>query len=324
MRKYFNNLHKLIGNTPMAKITYIYKGKENCLFFKLEWYSFSGSIKDRMALYILENEYKSGVINKNTEIVEVTSGNTGIAFASLGAYLGNKVTIFMPNKMSKERANLIRAYGAGLVPVSGGFIDSLELAERYAKQRLAYMPRQFENELNKEAHKQGLIQEINSDLNKINLKPEVFVSGVGTGGTIMAAAESFDACKIVAMQPESSPILKVGSKIGNHKIEGISDEFIPPLINLNKVDEIIDVNDNDSILMSKRLSAKLGLGVGISSGANFLACVKYQQKLKENKIIVSVFADSNKKYMSTDLFKDIIYNPNYISNSVQLKEFKII
>lgn len=316
----------IIGNTPMIKISYEFKNKKKYIYAKLEYYNLTGSIKDRVALYILNNAIKRGELKENMPIIEATSGNTGIALAALGKTYKHKVYIFMPDWVSKERIKLMQGYGAEVILYSkenGGFIRCIEEAKKLAIAKNGFLANQFANIDNFLAHYETTGEEI------IYQVPESiygFLSGVGTGGTLMGTGkklkEKFNDLKIVAIEPDKMPLitnLKYGSKMyshGEHKIEGIGDEFVPDLIDINSIDDVILVNDDDSINMAKKLAKELGLGVGISSGANFLGSILLNDKI--DKPIVTVFADDNKKYLSTDLFKDISYSKSFISNNVNL------
>lgn len=320
-----NQLRKLIGNTPLIKINYKFKGQPYFIYAKLEYYNYTGSIKDRMALNILTDAYNNGKIKEGDEIVEATSGNTGIAFSALGAYLGHKVTIFMPNWMSKERINLIKSYGANIRLVSseeGGFIGSIKLSEEYASRGNCFLPSQFANKSNTNAHYLTTAPEIFS-----KVKPDSFVAGVGTGGTLMGIGKYFKDqnkdIKVIAMEPASSPTLREEHKVGAHRIQGISDEFVPELVERKIVDEIIDVHDGDGIIMAKKLAGELGLGVGISSGANFIAAHMIQEKYGAQKVI-TIFADDNKKYLSTDYSKEEPMKEDYYSQYIELISFEVI
>lgn len=327
----FDDISEMIGNTPLLEIHYNYKGQNRKLYAKAEYYSLSGSIKDRVAFYILKNAYQNGTISINDTIVEATSGNTGIAFCSMGSYLGHKVIIYMPDWMSLERINLMKSFGAEIRLVSkeqGGFLGSIAMTEELAKHGGVFLPCQFSNEDNCKAHYLTTGMEIVKQLNKLGLVADGVVAGVGTGGTIMGIGRKLKKvnprCKIYPLEPLNSPTLSTGYKVGKHRIQGISDEFIPSILNLNETDDIISVDDIDSIIMSKMLSQKLGIGVGISSGANFLGCVMAQNMLGSNSIIVTVFADDNKKYLSTDYSNDFEVKESYLSKDITLLGVKVI
>jgi len=316
---------KLVGNTPMVKITYKNNGKTSVIFAKLEYYNFSGSIKDRMAFHILSKSYTEGLIAPNDHIVEATSGNTGIAFSAQGRALGHPVVIYMPDWMSRERIDIMRCYGAEIRLVSkdeGGFLGSIARAEEMAKmQANVFLPRQFDNCLNCEAHFKTTGPEIWAQLNSIGLTPDVFVAGVGTGGTVMGVREYLKQrnpnAKAHPLEPSNSPTLSTGHCVGKHRIQGISDEFIPSIVKLNELDKIVEVDDGDSIIMAQKLSTVLGLGVGISSGGNFLGAVKLQQENPETTV-VTMFSDCNKKYLSTDYCKTEPIKNDFLSSNIEL------
>lgn len=314
-----------IGNTPMIKINYEYKGKEKYIYTKLEYYNLTGSIKDRVAYYIINNAIKDGKIKEGMPIIEATSGNTGIALAALGRFYNHPVYIFMPNWVSKERMDLIKNYGANIILFSkedGGFIRCVEEAKKMAEEKNAFLANQFASEDNFLAHYETTAEEI------IKQAPEKiygFVSGVGTGGTLMGTGkrlkEEFKDFQIVAIEPDKMPIISQGKIIAGHKIEGIGDDFVPDLVDREAIDDIILVNDDDAINMSRKLARELGLGVGISSGANLIGSILLNEKI--DKPIVTVFADDNKKYLSTDLSKDIDKNESFISNQIKLKSYEV-
>ena len=320
----------LIGNTPMIKIKYKYRGKENHIYVKLEMYNMTGSIKDRVAYYIIKTAKEKGSLKDNMPIIEATSGNTGISLAALGAYYHHPVYIFMPEWVSKERIQLMKLYGANIYLVSkkeGGFLKCVEEAKNLAKVLNGFLTNQFENEDNIIAHYETTGKEILEQLE--GEKIGGFISGVGTGGTLIGIGkrlkEKDDKIKIYALEPEKMPILSNGKIIEQHKIEGIGDDFVPQIYSRNQKiveKEIILINDDDAINMATKLSRQLGLGVGISSGANFIGSVLAQDKLENS--IVTVFADDNKKYLSTELGKKETEDINFISSKVQLLGYKVI
>ncbi|MEE3324724.1 MAG: cysteine synthase family protein [Methanosphaera sp.] len=318
------NIEKLVGNTPMIKINYDYEGKQGSIYTKLEYYNYSGSIKDRIALYIIQQERKNGNLRENQSIVEVTSGNTGIAFSAIGALFGHDVHIFMPDWVSLERRKLIEMYGAHVHLVSkkeGGFKKALELAEEFALKTGAYRPLQFDNKLNVEAQYKTTGQEIIDAIPDIN----AFVSGIGTGGTLMGIGkklkENNPNSKVFALEPSTLSILKMGMVEGSHMIEGIGDDFIPGIVEKDLIDDIVLIDDLDAINMAKRIAKEFGLGIGISSGANFLASVIMDNSdLK----IATVFPDDNKKYITTKLSEEIDENPELLSNKIKLISIEVI
>lgn len=322
-------LEHLIGRTPMLELAIDYKGEERRIFVKNESYNLTGSIKDRIALYTLKTAYEKGEITKGAPIVEATSGNTGIAFSAMGAILGHPVIIFMPDWMSEERKHLLRSLGAEIVLVSreeGGFLGSIEKTKEFAKKNPnTYLPSQFSNPYNSDAHYYGIGQEIVHEMNHLGLTIDGFVAGVGTGGTVMGIGrriqENFPNAKICPLEPLNSPTLSTGYKVAKHRIEGISDEFIPDLIHLDKLDSVISVDDGDAIVMAQKL-AKCGLGVGISSGANLIGALMLQNKLGKDSIVVTVFPDDNKKYLSTDLMKEEPIKEHFLSKDISIKGIK--
>ena len=325
-------LERLIGNTPLLAIEYEVRGRRRTIYAKSEQMNFTGSIKDRMALHILRNAYAVDAIRSGHTIVEATSGNTGIAFAAIGRALGHPVTIFMPNWMSRERMDLIHSLGANIVPVTkaqGGFLGSIRLAEELAAQRDdVFLPRQFSNSANVEAHEQTTGPELYWQLQQEGLSADGFVAGVGTGGTVMGVGRFLKrmtpTTRVYPMEPAESPTLTTGCKVGQHRIQGISDEFVPDILHLQELEATISVSDGDSILMAQRLASELGLAVGISSGANFLAGVKVQDSLGDDAVVATVFPDDNKKYLSTDLLRDEPVKSQYVSPGIALTNFRAL
>ena len=326
INKSMESLYSLIGNTPLLEINFKYKGEQRRIFAKAEQYNLTGSIKDRMALHIIKKAYEKGTLKKGDSIAEATSGNTGIAFSAIGTALGHPVTIFMPNWMSQERINLIKSYGANIELVSpeqGGFLGSISMTEGLVKDSdNVFLPCQFSNEDNTEAHYLTTGPEIISQLEHLGLKPDGIVAGVGTGGTIMGIGkyikEKAENIKVFPLEPSKSPTMSTGHKVGKHRIQGISDEFIPAIVELDKLDNIIQVDDGDSIIMAQMLASKLGLGVGISSGANFLGALKAQDLLGKDSIVVTVLPDDNKKYLSRDLMKEEPVKEGFLSTDIEL------
>lgn len=326
----FCHLWNLIGETPMLGISYRYKGETRKLYVKCEHYNLTGSIKDRMALYILQKAYEQGKIKHGDTIVEATSGNTGIAFSAIGKALGHHVRIIMPNWLSKERIDIIKSLGAEVILVSkeeGGFLGSIALSEKMAREEdNIFLPRQFENIYNAEAHRMTSGKEIWAQLQLDHIRPHAFVAGVGTGGTIMGVGrylrEKDPSIKIHPLEPLESPTLSTGHKVGSHRIQGISDEFIPAIVKLDQLNEVIKVSDGDSILMAQKLASQLGLAVGISSGANLIGAIQLQLASTTPMNVVTVFSDSNKKYLSTDLMKNEPVKEDYISPHIELLEYE--
>ena len=317
-------MEKTIGNTPLIKIQYEYQGKMNYIYAKLESYTLTGSIKDRVAYYIITKAKQRGTLKPKMPIIEATSGNTGISLAALGAYYKHPVYIFMPEWASRERVKLMQSFGAHVKLISaadGGFKKCLEEAEKTAQETNGFLANQFANQDNIIAHYETTGEEI---IHQLPEKVSAFISGVGTGGTLMGTGKKLkkwdENIKIVMLEPEKMPLVSQNKILGNHKIEGIGDEFIPELLDKNFLDRIILVNDEDAINMSRILAKDLGLGVGISSGANIIASVLAQEN--ENKPVVTVFPDDNKKYLSTSLSEPIVTDPNFVSNQIELLSYE--
>jgi cysteine synthase len=328
----FSHLWRVIGNTPMLEIVFRYHKEVRKVYVKCEHYNLTGSIKDRMALYILQESYRLGHIKPGDTIVEATSGNTGIAFSAIGKALGHNVIIIMPDWLSKERTDIIRSLGAEVILISkeqGGFQGSIDLSRKMAGENPGiFLPKQFENKYNAAAHEETTAKEVWKQLMNVNLKPDAFTAGVGTGGTIMGAAQFLKKkdlqIKLFPIEPLESPTLTEGHKVGKHRIQGISDEFIPPIVKLDELDDIIQVSDGDSIIMAQKIARELGLAVGISSGANFLGAVVAQNKIGSEATIATVFCDSNKKYLSTDLMREEPVKEHYQAPLIELLEYNPI
>ncbi|MDO5582380.1 MAG: cysteine synthase family protein [Planctomycetia bacterium] len=334
--KRLEGIKSLIGNTPLLQIDFTWRGKPRTIFAKAEYLNLTGSIKDRMAYHILRKGYETGMLQPDAPIAEATSGNTGISFSAIGRAMGHPVTIFMPDWMSSERRNLMKSYGAEIRLVSreeGGFLGSIQLAEDMQKNDPSvFLPRQFDNEDNSETHYLYTGPEIIAQLAKVQRGPDVFVAGVGTGGTVMGVGrfikKLFPQAKIHPLEPSNSPTLTTGYKIGFHRIQGISDEFIPAILKLNQLDSVVEVDDGDAIIMAQKLSRDLGLGVGISAGGNFLGAMKLLNAMPEEKAeeatVVTVFVDDNKKYLSTDYTKDEPAKPHFYAPDIELLQVTAI
>lgn len=282
----------LIGNTPLIKI------REN-IFAKLESVNPSGSIKDRMALHMLEIAEKNNEIKPGYEIIEATSGNTGISIAMIAALKGYKFTAIMAETMSAERRQIMRAYDASFI-LTPTMEDAVKKLEEFTTKENVWLPRQFENKTNVDCHRETTGKEILQQLDKIG----AFVAGVGTGGTLMGVAEAlrkkFPNIKIVAVEPAESAILS-GGKAGLHKIQGIGPGFIPKIVDISKIDEVVKIKSDDAIEMTRKLARENGLFVGISSGANILASLEIAKKMP-NENTVTVLPDSADRYLSMELF----------------------
>jgi cysteine synthase A len=322
-------LRQMVGHTPLLEIHYRVDGRPRCLYAKYESLNMTGSVKDRMACHILAEAYAHDVLHPGDTIVEASSGNTGISFAALGCALGHPVRIYMPDWMSQERVALLRAFGAEIVlvrPEDGGFLGAVQAAAGFARSTPhVFLPRQFENQANVRAHAASTGPEILLQLEAYGRRPTAFVAGVGTGGTVMGVGQAlraaFPRTRVHPLEPANSPTLRTGHKVGKHRIQGISDEFVPAVVDLEQLDHVVDVWDGDAILMAQALARTVGLAVGISSGANFLGAVQLVEELGEAATVVTVLPDSNKKYLSTDLCRDEPVRAGYWSPRVELDGF---
>ncbi len=325
-------LAAMVGQSPLLEISYQLDGRPGHIYAKYESMNMTGSVKDRMALHILREAYAREELEPGDMIAEATSGNTGISFAAFGRALGHRVRIYMPDWMSNERVQLIHSLGAEVIPVSaaqGGFIGSIRLAAEFAEEQdNVYLPRQFENPDNVAAHAATTGPEIEQQLAQFGRKPDAFVAGVGTGGTVMGVGEYLRrdgrSVQIHPLEPANSPTLRTGHRVGRHRIQGISDEFIPEIVKLDQLNEIVDVWDGDAILMAQQLGHRLGLAVGISSGANVIGAIKLAAELGDDAAVVTVLADSNKKYLSTALLHAEPPQDDYITPRVRLLPFRSV
>ena len=298
--KIANNITDLIGNTPLVRINKIVKDYQGDIIAKLEYFNPSFSIKDRIALAMIEDAEREGLIDKDTVIVEATSGNTGIGLALVAAQRGYRLILTMPENMSTERRLLLSFLGADLVLTSAqlGMEGAVNKAEELLKDmENSFMPRQFSNPANPEIHRNTTAEEIWCDTDG---KVDIIVSGVGTGGTITGIAESLkakkDTIKIVAVEPKNSAVLS-GQSPGTHKIQGIGAGFIPQVLKIGLIDRIIAVDDSDAINMAKYLAEREGILAGISSGAAMKAAIEVAKENRD-KMIVVIFPDSAQRYIS--------------------------
>ena len=310
MAHVYNDITEIFGNTPLVKLNSVAKGLGATVLAKLEFYNPSASVKDRLGVAIVDAAEKSGALKPGGTIVEATSGNTGIALAMVGAARGYKVILAMPETMSKERRMLLRAYGAELVltPGSEGMKGTVARAEQIvAETPGAILAHQFENEANPAIHRATTGPEIWNDTDGA---VDIFVAGVGTGGTITGAGnylkEQKPGLQVVAVEPEESPILNGGAP-GPHKIQGIGANFVPEILDREVYDEVIDVNITQSVAMARRLAVEEGILAGISSGATVEAAVQLAARPENaGKTIVVIVASFGERYLSTVLYEDLV------------------
>lgn len=306
MANIYNGFGSLVGKTPLYKPTNFAKDEQATILTKLELFNPAGSVKDRIAKGIIDDAIAKGLINKDTTIIEPTSGNTGIGLAAYGASLGLRVQIVLPDSMSVERRNLIRAYGAELVLTEGakGMKGAIEKAEELHKENSnSFIPGQFVNQVNPITHKNTTGPEIWEDTDG---NVDIFVAGVGTGGTISGVGEYLKSknpnIKIVAVEPKTSAVLSTGIK-GPHKIQGIGAGFVPDTLNTAIYDEIITIDNDDAFITGKEFARAEGILVGISSGAALKAAKELAARPEnKGKTIVVLLPDSGDRYLSTPLF----------------------
>lgn len=299
----YNGAIELIGNTPILKVKSMVD--ENCadVYVKLEKFNPGGSVKDRAALGMIEKAEKEGILKEGSVIVEPTSGNTGIGLAMIGILKGYKVVIVMPETMSKERRDLIKAYGAELVLTEGskGMKGAIEKANELVKNKGYFMPQQFENIANPEKHYETTADEIFNDINDL----DVFVAGVGTGGTATGVGkrlkEKINGIQVVAVEPSNSQVI-AGKKPGAHKIQGIGAGFIPQNYKAEYVDNVVPVTDEDAIRTAVEFAKKEGILVGISSGAAIYTAIEIAKKLGKGKKVLALSPDGGEKYISMGIY----------------------
>ena len=301
----YNNIIELIGNTPVIKLNSFNNEDVANIYVKLEKYNIGGSVKDRAALGMIEEAEKQGILKPSSVIIEPTSGNTGISLAMIGRSKGYKVIIIMPETMSVERRNIIKAFGAELILTEGakGMKGAIEEAERIASENSNYfLPQQFNNYANPKKHYETTAEEILSDFTNL----DAFIAGVGTSGTIVGVGkklkEHFPDIKIVAVEPEASHVLSGGAP-GKHVIQGIGAGFIPKIYDKDIIDEIIQISNDQSFEFGNKMSKEEGLFLGISSGAAIAAAYEIAKRLGKGKNILVVSPDGGEKYLSTDMFK---------------------
>ncbi len=304
--KYANNITELIGNTPLVKLQAASNASGATVLGKCEFMNPSHSVKDRIGTNMINAALKAGLINKDTIVIEPTSGNTGIALASVCAALGIKLILTMPSSMSIERRRLLKALGAELVLTAPekGMKGAIEKAdELHAETPNSFIPQQFANAANPEIHRLTTAKEILADTDG---KVDIFIAAVGTGGTITGTSEVLKAhnpnVQIIAVEPEASPVLS-GGKPGPHKIQGIGAGFVPAVLNTGIYDEVIQVSNDDAIESSRKLALTEGLLVGISAGANaHVAALVAARPENKGKTIVTILCDTGERYLSSGLY----------------------
>ncbi len=308
MGKIFNDITETIGNTPLVKLNKVTNGSKATILAKLEFFNPAGSVKDRIGNAMIAEAEKQGLINKDTVIIEPTSGNTGIALGFVCAAKGYKLILTMPESMSIERRKILKGFGAELVltPAATGMKGAIEKAQKLSKEyKYSFIPQQFKNSANPQIHRLTTAEEIWKDSDG---KVDILVAGVGTGGTITGVSEVLKNKKpslyTVAVEPEDSPVLSGGSP-GPHKIQGIGAGFIPDILNTGIIDEIVQVSNEDAINTARRVIKEEGILCGISSGAAVKAAIEIASKPENSgKIIVVVLPSTGERYLSTALFED--------------------
>ncbi|WP_453992505.1 cysteine synthase A [Bacillus nitroreducens] len=305
MTRVANSIYELIGQTPVVKLNNLVDEDSADVYVKLEFFNPGSSVKDRIALAMIEAAEKSGKLKPGDTIIEPTSGNTGIGLAMVAAAKGLKAILVMPDTMSMERRNLLRAYGAELVltPGSEGMRGAVNKAEELVKEHGYFMPQQFNNPANPEIHNITTGKEI---VEQMGDQLDAFVSGIGTGGTITGAGpvlkEKYPNIKIVAVEPADSPILS-GGKPGPHKIQGIGANFVPEVLDTEVYDEVFTVKNEEAFEYARRTGQEEGFLVGISSGAAIYAALQVAKKLGKGKKVLAVVPDNGERYLSTALYQ---------------------
>ncbi|HRU92293.1 MAG TPA: cysteine synthase A [Candidatus Marinimicrobia bacterium] len=301
------NILTTIGKTPLVRINKLTKGTSAEILAKVEFFNPGGSVKDRIALNMIEDAEQRGILKKGMTIIEPTSGNTGIGLAMVAAVKGYRVVFVMPETMSIERRKILKQFDAQIIltPGNQGMSGAVAEAERLAQQDGYFMPGQFQNPANPEIHRKTTAREIIADLG--DRTPDYFVAGVGSGGTITGIGEIlkqvYPDIQIIAVEPAGSPVLS-GGKAGAHKIQGIGAGFIPEILNRDIINEIILVEDESAILTARRLATEEGILVGISAGANLFAALQIARRNRHDCLIIVVFPDTGERYLSTELFEE--------------------
>ncbi|MDH5164243.1 cysteine synthase A [Heyndrickxia oleronia] len=305
MARLVNSIAELVGGTPIVRLNRLTDENQAEVYLKLEYMNPGSSVKDRIALAMIETAEREGKLQLGDTIVEPTSGNTGIGLAMIAAAKGYKAVLVMPETMSMERRNLLRAYGAQLVltPGAEGMNGAVRKAEELAKENGYFMPQQFKNEANPEIHRLTTGREI---VEQMGEQLDAFVSGIGTGGTISGSGqvlrEAYPNIKIYAVEPKDSPIL-AGGKPGPHKLQGLGANFVPDTLNREIYDEIIHVGTEEAFEASRRVAREEGILGGISAGAAIHAALKVASELGKGKKVVAIIPDNGERYLSTNLYQ---------------------
>ncbi|WP_373144227.1 MULTISPECIES: cysteine synthase A [Enterococcus] len=306
MTKIYHSILDTIGETPIVKLKNMTTDEMAQIYVKLESFNPGGSVKDRIALRMIEDAEKNGKLKPGMMIIEPTSGNTGIGLAMVGAAKGYPVTLVMPETMSIERRKLMQAYGANLVltPGADGMKGAIAEANRLAEEKDGFVPAQFDNPANPKGHEETTAKEIVNAFEKNGL--DAFVAGVGTGGTITGVGNElkrmYSNIKIYAVEPEESPVLE-GGQSGPHKIQGIGAGFVPSILNINIYDEVLPVKSNDAMETAREIAKKEGILVGISSGAALFAAIEVAKKMTSDQKVLVLLPDNGERYLSTELFQ---------------------
>lgn len=306
MTKIYSSITELIGKTPIVKLNRVVPENAASVYVKLEFFNPGSSVKDRIALNMIEKAENQGLIKAGSTIVEPTSGNTGIGLAMVGAAKGYAVKLVMPETMSIERRKLMQAYGAELIltPGSEGMKGAIAKATELAETNGYFMPMQFDNPANPEIHEKTTGTEIKEAFGANGI--DAFVAGVGTGGTITGAGKElkrmFPHIEVIAVEPEESPVLE-GGKPGPHKIQGIGAGFVPKVLDTKVYDEVMAVSSEDAMEMARKVGAKEGILVGISSGAAIYTAIKKAETLGKGKKVVAIVPDNGERYLSTALYQ---------------------
>ena len=300
----YNNIYELIGNTPIVKLKKLSENQKADIYLKLEWFNPGGSVKDRIAINMIEAAEKQGILKKGDTIIEPTSGNTGIGIAMVAASKGYNTILTMPESLSIERRKILKGYGAKLIltPKNEGMFGSIKVAEDLVKEHGYFMPMQFKNLNNPKAHMKATALEIIDDLPNL----DYFIAAVGTGGTITGVGtilkEHNSKISIKAVEPSGSAVLS-GKPKGPHKIQGIGAGFIPDILDTSIYDEVILIEDTEAFEMARRVAKTQGLFVGISTGANICAALKIAEKAEKGTQILTVSPSNAERYLSTELFE---------------------